>query len=254
MSNLNTHFVGKVLLPFEELDSTQTYAQNLLSRSRPAEGTLVTASSQSSGKGLLHNRWESAPGQNLLLSLILYPDFLPLSRAFLLSQAMALGVRDWAHRYAGARARVKWPNDLYIGDKKVGGILIQNAVSDKHIGHSVVGIGINVNQTVFPPELPNPGSIKGETGLELDLKTALNELCECLEQRYLDLREGAWLAIQEEYLRQLYGFGETRTFLRPDGEPFSGKITGVLENGYLQLQTDKGLESFEVKEIQLKPI
>ena len=225
--------------------------QNLLSRTRPAEGALVRASYQQAGKGLLKNTWESKAGKNLLFSFVLYPDFLPLKNAFLLSQAMALGVRDWVGGHAGEGVFVKWPNDVYIGGKKAAGMLIQNALSGTAIQHSIVGIGINVNQTEFSPELPNPGSLKGATGKDYDLAECLNALCGCLEERYLQLKAGKREVIQTAYLRHLYGFGEMRTFARPGGERFEGRITGVAENGYLEVETANGLQSFEVKEVQL---
>ena len=252
---LNTQFLGKVLLRFEELDSTQTFAQELLKgQPPPAEGTVVIASFQWAGKGFLKNKWESAAGKNLLLSLIVYPGFLPVGRAFLLSQAIGLGLRDWVSRYIEDRTRIKWPNDIYIGNKKIAGVLIQNSLSGAKIQHSVVGIGINVNQTEFPAYLPNPCSLKGETGLDLDLEECLAGLLENLERRYLQLKNGNWQGIAEDYHHYLYGIGERRHFIGPGGKVFEGRIDGVGENGYLLVFADGQLKSFEIKELQFYPV
>lgn len=251
MTYLNTRFLGKVLLRFPELDSTQDFAQQLLAEGLPEEGTLVMASHQTRGKGLLTNRWESEPGQNLLLSIILYPTFLPLKQSFLFSQAIGLGVRDWVGQHI-PDARVKWPNDVYAGDKKLAGVLVQNSLSGAKIQNTVVGIGLNLNQTRFPEHLPNPTSLKGETGVDFDPDHALNGLCQSLEYWYLRLKNGEWGEIQNEYLRHLYGLGEWRTFGRRDGSTFRGRIMGVEENGYLSVDLGERKESFEVKEILFK--
>jgi BirA family biotin operon repressor/biotin-[acetyl-CoA-carboxylase] ligase len=250
LTNLNTQIIGKVLHSFAELDSTQDQAHILLSQSRPPEGTIITAAFQRKGKGLMQNTWSSDAGRNLLFSLILYPSFLQVNRAFLLSQAMALAVRDWVGRYARP-AQVKWPNDVYIGHKKVAGMLIQNALSGSRIQSSIIGVGLNLNQTEFPEGLPNPGSILGETGVELDPERALSELCWHLEYWYLQLQSGEWSGIHSDYLNQLYAFGELRTFIRRDGTQFLGRIAGVEENGYLLIDQGGRREAFEVKEVQL---
>jgi BirA family transcriptional regulator, biotin operon repressor / biotin---[acetyl-CoA-carboxylase] ligase len=250
LSNFNTEFVGKVRHTFTELESTQVFAQELLAQSRPEEGVLVVAAYQKTGKGLLRNRWESEPGKNLLFSLILYPTFLPLKRSFLLSQALALGVRDWIGEKIGPDVWVKWPNDIYAGDKKVAGMLIQNALLGAAIQSSIAGIGINVNQRDFPPGLPNPASLFTESGRLFGLETSLNELCASLERWYLRLKKGEFDAIQAAYLHHLYGFGQQRAFARPDGAQFEGIIAGVGENGYLLVDTGGQTEAFEVKEIK----
>lgn len=221
----------------------------MLSGFSPEEGTVIVAGYQRKGRGMMQNRWESEPGQNLLFSLILYPVFLPLGRSFLLSQAMALGVRDWVGGYIGG-AMVKWPNDVYCGGKKVAGILIQNALSGSYIQHSVVGVGLNVNQTEFPEHVPNPGSMKGECGATFDIDRSLEELCGCLDRRYLQLKEGGWAGLEADYLRHLYGLGQLRTFARRDSSTFQGRIAGVAENGFLLIDTGERQEAFEVKEVK----
>lgn len=250
MSKFNANFIGKVRHTFKELESTQTFAQEWLARSRPEEGALVAAGYQSLGRGLLKNRWESEPGQNLLFSFILYPDFLPLKRSFLLSQALALGLREWIGERLQVPALVKWPNDVYAGDKKVAGILIQNALSGSVIQSSIAGAGVNVNQRTFPPELPNPASLFTLSGRNFDLETSLDEICVHLENWYLLLKTGEWKRIEEEYMKYLYAYGEWRSFARADGSRFEGRIVEVAENGYLRVETEGRIFAFEVKELQ----
>jgi BirA family transcriptional regulator, biotin operon repressor / biotin---[acetyl-CoA-carboxylase] ligase len=250
LSNFNANFIGKVRHTFRELESTQTFAQEWLTRSRPGEGALVAAAYQTSGKGLLKNRWESEPGQNLLFSFILYPNFLPLKRSFLLSQALALGLREWVGERLDLPAQVKWPNDVYVGDKKVAGMLIQNALSGHLIQSSIVGIGVNVNQQAFPPELPNPASLYTLSGQRFDLDASLDGICASLENWYLRLKRGDWAFIEAEYMKFLFGYGEWRAFARADGVRFEGRIVEVAENGYLRIETEGGVLAFEVKEVQ----
>lgn len=252
MTNLNTHLIGKVLHAFPELESTQTYGQELLANSSPEEGTVILASYQTKGKGLYRNTWESERDKNLLFSLILFPAFLPVNRAFLLSQAMALGVRDWVGRHVPGQVQVKWPNDIYIGEKKAAGILIQNALSGTRIVHTLVGVGINVNQTDFSPGLPNPISIAQATGKGFDLERSLSEVCWHLEYWYLQLKAGDWGSVHTDYLKQLYGYGELRSFVRRDGAEFQGRITGTAENGNLMIESGGKVFQFEMKEVSFK--
>lgn len=139
---------------------------------------------------------------------------------------------------------------ISISEKKVAGILIQNAFSGTKIVHTVVGIGINVNQTEFPPELPNPVSMAGAVGTAFDLERSLKEVCWHLEYWYLQLKAGDWGAVHTDYLRQLYGFGEQRSFIRRDGTEIQGRITGIAENGHILIESAGKVFSFEMKEIQ----
>lgn len=249
MRNRNTLFVGKVLLDFPSLPSTNLFALDMLSEGRPDEGTIISARSQTQGRGQAGATWESEPGKNILLSVILYPDFVNTNAHFSLNQAIALAVRDLVAALVVQPVYIKWPNDIYIADQKTAGILLQTSIKGFRFQHCVAGIGINVNQTAFPEHLPNAVSPAMLMGREWDLHELREELFICLEERYLQLRAGHTDTIREEYIRHLYRFGEFARFQRKDGHIFEGRITDVSPQGLLQVQHEDGVSAFDVKEV-----
>ena len=251
MYHKNTLFIGKVLHNFDELKSTNEYALSLLSKSKPIEGTVISAHHQSAGKGQIGSSWFVEPGKNLTLSLILQPHFLPIPRQFLLNQAVSLAVVDFLRHFISKDiVRLKWPNDIYIGDKKSTGILIQNTISGSKLQNTVVGLGININQTNFPASLPNPTSLALATGKD---DYSLDELKQILffylESRYLQLKAGQWEQLNEAYHHTLYMLNENKLFRSATGDTFKGMITGVTEQGLLKVKTETGLQTFNLKEI-----
>ena len=249
----NTLFVGKVYLRFDELPSTNDYARDLASKNKPAEGTVVRAASQSAGRGQFGSRWESEPGRNLTLSVIFYPNFLSVAEQFRLSEAVALAVLDTVDGGCRPPSTIKWPNDIYLGDRKVAGILIQNALAGAQIQSSVVGIGLNVNQQVFCSDAPNPVSLAQATGRFFDLDELAESLFKNLEIRYLHLKTAAGrAAIREEYERHLYRLGEVSKFRNlADGSVFEGIIRGVAADGRLRVGVGGAERLFSVKELGL---
>lgn len=261
----NTLFIGKVYHRFDELPSTNDWAADFLSKSKPPEGTVVRADSQSAGRGQFGSRWESEAGKNLTLSVVLYPTWLEVSAQFYLSMAMALALHDTVNgsRYAvhgqhtpytvnRVPCTVKWPNDIYLNFHKVAGILIQNFLSGQHLQASVVGIGLNVNQMEFDPALPNPTSLAIALGKKFDLDAVAESLFGHLERRYLQLKSGGGPAIKAEYERHLLSSNKPARFVRSvDGSEFAGIIRGVTESGRLRIETNAGEETFEVKEVRL---
>ncbi len=251
----NTLFTGKVYYRFDELPSTNDYARDLLAKSRPSEGTVVRADSQSAGRGQFGSKWLTEPGVNLTLSVILYPNWLKITDQFRLSEAVALALLDTVNRLPSTVNRqpstIKWPNDIYLGDRKTAGILIQNTLTGNHLETSIVGIGLNVNQTAFPPEIPNATSLCLATGRTFDLEAVAETLFECLERRYLQLKAGQTEILRAEYREHLLGLGALRNFARPDGSVFSGTIQGVQGDGRLEILGSHGLELFDIKAIQM---
>jgi len=254
----NSLFIGKVYHRFDELPSTNDWAADLLAKSKPPEGTVVRADSQSAGRGQFGSRWESEPGQNLLLSAILYPVWLEAQAQFYLSMAVALSLHDLVKAFQSPipnpQSPIKWPNDLYLSDRKTAGILIQNALSCQHLQSSIVGIGLNVNQMDFDPALPSPTSLALFFGEKFDLDEVAERLFQCLERRYLQLKSGQRAAIKAEYEQSLFRLGEPSKFIRTaDNSEFTGIIRGVTEAGRLRVETDFGEKTFEVKEVKLNP-
>ena len=147
----------------EETTSTNDEARN----PRYGHGDAICAERQTAGRGQRGHTWSSEEGRNLMFSLVWEPRFLPVSEQFLLSEAVALALTDLFGGY-GIDARIKWTNDIYAGDRKLVGILIEHNLTGDRLSRTIVGIGVNVNQTRFDPSLPNPSSMCLETGCEYD--------------------------------------------------------------------------------------
>ncbi|MFC5270459.1 biotin--[acetyl-CoA-carboxylase] ligase [Adhaeribacter terreus] len=249
MENISpqTRFTGHQFVFLPECTSTNTVAQQLLIKNEATEGCVILTENQTAGRGQRGNNWEAGAGQNLTLSVIYKPVFLAASDQFFLNIAVSLGVADFLKRFLPAGVLLKWPNDLYFLEKKLGGILIENSISGSTLQSSVIGIGLNVNQATF--ENPNAVSLKQISGQTFDLKKLTAILLECLEKRYLELQKNSRLQMQQEYWGQLLGFGEFRLFEAGD-KIMQGKIVGTDEYGRLQLETEKGMQTFDLKEIK----
>ena len=232
------------------MNSTNEYALTLLSKNKPAEGTVISTPNQYAGRGQIGSGWESAPGKNIALSIILYPSFLPIAQQFSLNQSISLAVFDLVEEHFPQKTKIKWPNDIYINEKKVAGILIQNSISGTKIRSSVVGIGINVNQELFTSGASNPTSFKLESGKEFDIDKIIPSLCHCIENRYLKLKSRNLVPLQADYLKHLYRYQTEWSFQRPNGQIFKGTITGIADSGQLQVETTGKTETFGLKEIK----
>jgi BirA family transcriptional regulator, biotin operon repressor / biotin---[acetyl-CoA-carboxylase] ligase len=229
--------IWRALVRFKEIDSTNRYFMEWLGRERPEEGTVVLADFQTAGKGLDGSNWESEQSKNLTFSFILYPTFLAPDGQFYLNKAISLGLADFVNVLLPGRddIRIKWPNDLYIGDKKLAGTLIQNGVKGSVFDFSVVGIGFNVNQVMFKGDAVNPVSLKYITGEDLDLDFVLKGLLNKIENRVEALKSGFRQKIDEDYLGNLYRYNILSEFIFKD-EKIQAVITGVNRYGQLILE------------------
>ena len=156
--------------------------------------SVLAAETQTAGRGQGDHTWTSAPGQNLTFTLVLkFPPCAPLatSEILLITQAVTGGIRRYLLS-KGVESRIKWPNDIYVGDRKICGILIENILDGKQVSSSMIGIGLNLNQDRFPADLPNPVSLRQLTGRTYDLRTELVLLREALKKTafLLDSQEG----------------------------------------------------------------
>jgi BirA family transcriptional regulator, biotin operon repressor / biotin---[acetyl-CoA-carboxylase] ligase len=251
----NTLFIGKVFHYLEAATSTNDIVQNLLldgqktdKTSRNTEGVVVCTFNQTAGRGQYGNTWISEPNSNIALSIVLKPHFLPIQEQFYLNKAIALAVSDVVAQNTEG-VTIKWANDIFIYDKKVSGILIQNTLSQNMIDTSIVGIGINVNQLQFEG-LPHATSLKCETGKVHDLWHIVENLCQAVEQRYLQLKSRKYADLDAEYLSKLYRYGADALYQYPNGTYFQGKIVGISDTGKLMIDSKAGLEYFDIKEVK----
>lgn len=248
----NSLFIGKVANYLASVDSTNIFANNLLSKSTPIEGTVIYTDNQYAGRGQIGSKWESAVGENIILSIILYPKFLPIQAQFKLNQVVALAVYDLLAAFISPTSQlsVKWPNDIYIKDKKIGGILIENKLKGNLLASTIIGVGLNINQSNFSPNLPNPTSLLLETQKEEDTYALIGLFCEHLERRYLQLKGGQYKSLEQDYLNVLYAYQEWRTYkIAVTKTTFEGKIIGISPEGKLQIQTRNELLEFYFKEV-----
>lgn len=250
-TNLNTLFLGKVLLEYDRLDSTNSQAERLLKESKPAEGTVIFTFNQFAGRGQMGNEWFNDRFKNLTTSIILYPKIDFPKRQFALNQIIALGLRDCLSDYCKDEVMIKWPNDIFVNNKKISGVLIQNSISRRTIAHSIIGIGINVNQDSFPEGIGQPTSILKETDQQHDVKDVLFSLCNHIEFWYLKLKAAKFGEIDLAYHSSLYMKNQKRTFRDKDNHLFEGSIIGVSKDGQLNVDTSGGIRTFMFKEISL---
>lgn len=194
--------IGSKIEKHDILPSTNEYATQLLAQEDVIEGTVIVAKYQTAGKGQGLHTWDSDDGKNLLFSIILYPDrVLPEDQIFI-TMAVSLGVCDFLNDFFKG-SQIKAPNDIYYNNHKIAGILIENTIVEGIINSCVVGIGLNVNQTTFPSNLPNPISIANITGREQNTEDCLNKLLVCLDKRYKELLYGDREKIKSDYTKRL---------------------------------------------------
>ena len=253
---------------FESIDSTNSEAKRRISDIDNL--SVLSALSQSEGRGQKGNKWSSVPGENLTFSIVLkfgaevmnksLVSFqIAAKKQFVLTEITSLSVVEFLSRH-GIKAQIKWPNDIYVADRKICGILIENSLRGEHLSSSIIGIGLNVNQRNFDVNLPNPTSIALETGLQEDIK-------ECLEE-FMDIFQNILFAalssdhnLRESYLSHLWRrnipaqYIDLSAHTSPEGQHHGREFTGIIRNlspiGHLQIEdTEKGeLKEFAFKEI-----
>jgi len=222
------------------LGSTNAFAEQLISENKIKETTCIAVNHQFAGKGQGKNIWESEKGKNLTISIACFPVFLPAEKQFFLNKAVALSVYDLISELVPEKTiSIKWPNDIYIGDEKVAGMLIQSAVQSNKIKYTIIGIGININQRKFPEHLPNPTSVIQHSNSEKDLDKTLKKYLTIFEKYYEMLKNGMISEIDSKYLQALYRFGQRSAF-NYDEQKIHACICGVNEYGWLQLVSDDG--------------
>ena len=257
-SNFTPAHMDCKLIHIDETDSTNRYCKDCVLL-HPKENLLVATDYQTAGKGCGTNHWESERDQNLLFSLLWHPDGLKAGRQFYISMAVSQALKSVVSRYCRDEVKVKWPNDIYVGDRKICGILIENQLKGDSIKQSIIGIGLNVNQTRFVSDAPNPVSLAQLTGQELDREQLLRELAQSLGH-HLDMLGSASAehALYEDYLDSLYRVHKDCLYRFPDGTERECRLEVVYEDGRMALswqtekesQTDRQVGIFAFKEVQ----
>ncbi len=238
-------FLGKNVIFLPECHSTNDLALSLLDKPDIGEGTIIITQNQTKGRGQRGNIWISEPGKNITCSLILQPGFLQISQQFGLTLVASLAVYDLISQVV-PNVKIKWPNDIYVGDKKIAGILIENSLKNNSIEYAVIGIGINVNQKGFAS--PVATSLALESNLDFVLDEQIESLLMLIEKWYLKLKQNR-SEIKNSYLQKLYWYHEQRVFEDIEGE-FEGTILGVDQLGRLVIDTSSGQRVYDIKEVK----
>jgi BirA family biotin operon repressor/biotin-[acetyl-CoA-carboxylase] ligase len=239
--------MGKNMIFVPECHSTNSLAQQLAQQSSTPDGSVVITDNQTAGRGQRGNTWEALQGLNFTFSILVKPTFLSPTDQFYLNIAVALGIFNYLKQKTDRHVTIKWPNDILIERKKICGILIENTLQGTLIHHSVLGIGLNMNQQSFSNEKAT--SLKMISGQDYILAFELDELLLHIERQYLLLRQGNSQQLLKSYYEHLFGMGEERKF-KTSAEEFYGIITGVDTTGRLKIKTSDGEKLFTMKEIQ----
>ncbi|MEO7923675.1 MAG: biotin--[acetyl-CoA-carboxylase] ligase [Chitinophagaceae bacterium] len=262
----STKPLGSPFLELQSVESTNNYAreqikavslpENAGGYQQALHGTAIFAHEQLTGKGQRNKTWNSEKGSNIILSLVIKPQPLQLAAQFQLNACVAVAVHEFFMKYAGDDTKIKWPNDLYWQDRKAGGVLIESLVRSRESGKgssasgpdsyreekraaqwewAIIGMGININQTVFPAELPNPVSLKQITGKNFNAVDFAKELCTVLDERFNELINHGFDRIYSTYLLHLYKKNE-KVRLKKDNRVFEAIIKTITPAGRLVVQ------------------
>jgi BirA family biotin operon repressor/biotin-[acetyl-CoA-carboxylase] ligase len=241
---------NKDIIKIESLASTNDFAKELLSQKIPlADITSIEASEQTKGRGQKGNYWESESGKNLTISLIVKPLTIKPEQQFYLSMAVSLAIESCLSHFVD-NVFIKWPNDIYINNKKICGILIENTLLNQSITTAIIGIGLNVNQTIFSGSIPNPTSLRKEKDMAFDLEDIKTQLFARFDHYYGMLIDGLFSEIHQEYLNYLYLKERTSLFKDAKGV-FEGIIKTVNSRGLIEIvKRDTETKQYAFKEVQ----
>lgn len=236
---------------FNSCHSTNEYVTNVLSISNPNHNYCVYTYNQTQGKGQIGRKWYTGEGLDLACTFYFSLFDILANQHFQLNMAVGLAVHDTITQYNPTeKAYIKWPNDIYIDDMKIAGILIQNQIKGKQISNATIGIGINVNSTTFPDDIPNPTSLINHTSSDKKLSQIkiLMSLQKNLQSRLSQMAIGRSQA-KKEYMDKLYRAYESHYFETKESTLIEGKIVGVSEEGKLRLSTQESIVEYAFREI-----
>lgn len=246
-SLLKGQLIGGQYLFLQQTASTNSYCKELLNSSTlPPEGLVVHADFQTEGKGQMGNEWLVESGKNLTYSCVTYPEFIHPSEQFYLNMAVSLSVIELLDEYIG-NAKIKWPNDIYINNKKIGGILIENSLMGNKLQSSILGIGLNINQNSFKG-LPNATSLFMELGVDYPITYMLQQWCALFEGYYALLKSRSFGSLNKLYLQRMWNYNKEVKYHKAD-ELCSGIIKGVNPLGQLLMEENGQQVTYNFKEI-----
>lgn len=239
------------IIKLDAIDSTNSYLRRLSNEGDVENYTVVTAKYQTQGRGQMGTSWDSENAKNLTFSVFKNVSWLDKQHPFLISIATSLAVLKALQKLNISKLSIKWPNDILSEDKKICGILIENVIKQNSLDSTIIGIGLNVNQTEFE-NLPKASSLKEITGIVYNLDEVLHTVLDDLKRYFGILKKGNYDAIKNEYESYLFRKDKPSSFMDAEGMVFSGFIKSVTLDGSLQvLLEDNVIKAFDLKEISL---
>ena len=238
------------IILLQKTSSTNDFVKRMVSTLK--SGTLISAYHQTAGRGQKGNIWEADPGKNVTMSLLIKKPHVGVKEQFAISEAVSLAIVDALEKYVEG-IKIKWPNDIYYNDSKIGGILIEHSLADGAIDYTIAGVGVNINQQIFASGAPNPVSLKIITGKDYDMNN-INDLFGKKLEKCCDL-DGSpeqLKKLHQQYLKKLYRYdGKPYHFIVPQGKPFEAIIHDVALDGTLTLRhiADDTLHNYQFKEV-----
>lgn len=235
---------------YDILDSTNSYATELLKSENIREGTIIWAIEQTNGRGQQATKWQSAANMSLTFSQILHPHFLKVSKIAYLGMIIALAVQESLAELTNEKIMIKWPNDIYFNNRKICGILIENGIKGMNLSHAIVGIGVNVNQTNFRADASNAISMHQISNKAFIIEDVLVKIQHNIAEKYAMLEEEKYQTIKWQYLQNLIGFHHE---VNIESESYNGKaqVIDILDNGKIVLQNSNAQQlEFGIKEVK----
>lgn len=234
-----------------EVDSTNSELRRMIAEGKASNLSILTADFQTSGRGQVGNHWESEPGKNILMSMLMQPEELDVREQYYLSMSISVGVVSCLREYLGDEVVVKWPNDIYVRDQKLAGILIENTLRGINVANSIVGVGLNVNQTTFTSNAPNPVSMKVIANRDFDRDKIVEHLGHSLSISLTRVDAKEYDIILDEYMNILYRNDGIYYPFNDGNGTFEAKIDRVEPDGHIHLIDKKGVDRrYTFKEVE----
>ena len=235
------------IIRLNKIDSTNSFAKKIISSKIVEDWTVIHATEQTNGRGQRGNAWQSNPKENLTFSLIISSN-IKVEKQFYISKIVSLALLSFFNKHSD-NATIKWPNDIYINDKKIAGILIENYIQANKINKSIIGIGININQCEFDENIPNPISLKQLTNKIFDLNTVLLQIIDEIYIMYQSINN--YKLIDNLYNKNLFGLNKKTRFKDKNENIFFAEIINTDEFGRIKLKIDKEIKSFDFNDIKM---
>jgi len=251
--NIETSYYNNVsmkIIKLSAINSTNSFLKDMVVNSTVEDFTVIVAEKQTSGRGQMNTKWVSEDGKNLIVSVFVSFSDLQVTNQKYLNYAISLSVFEAVNSYDLPKLSVKWPNDILSETDKIAGVLIENSLQRSKIKSTIIGIGLNVNQDVFPSELINASSLKKKINKEFNLDEVLTAVLDKLQLNISLLRNEEFEVLEEKYLSVLYKKNTPSMFKTDQNVFFMGKILGVSPEGKLQIElSDETIQEFGLKEV-----